>query len=202
MISTASSNELTYVPSFVPNDAIDTSLLLLSKEVSWLNEDTPRDECFMSKHCIEYTYGRGQGVRTYKSVPFHPIVYAAMLKLNKHFDTQYNVCFLNKYQDQKNHLGWHSDDSPEIDSQHPIAVVSLGAEREIWWREIGAKGEVPSENKQLLQSGSLFVMPAGFQQQYQHRIPKHDSECDVRISLTYRKYKLNVQKTLDEQKQS
>ena len=36
----------------------------------------------------------------------------------------YNVCFLNRYDDQRNHLGWHADDSPEMDHDHPIAVVS------------------------------------------------------------------------------
>ena len=53
-----------------------------------------------------------------------------------------------------------------------MVVLSLGEEREIWWRKIGEKGETPPERRQLLESGSLFIMPPGFQQIYEHRIPK------------------------------
>jgi alkylated DNA repair dioxygenase AlkB len=75
-----------------------------------------------------------------------------------------------------------------MDSAHPIAVVSFGCEREIWWRKIGEKGVVPPENRQLLRHGSLFVMPAGFQDLYEHRIPKSPGTTHTRISLTFRRY--------------
>ncbi len=48
---------------------------------------------------------------------------------------------------------------------------------------------MPPENKQRLKSGSLFVMPAGFQDLYHHRIPRSDRECGTRISLTFRRHK-------------
>ena len=71
---------------------------------------------------------------------------------------------------------------------HDIAVISLGAEREIWWKQKDFKGPIPKENKQLLQNGSLFIMPAGFQKDYLHKIPKCDHACNIRISLTFRNY--------------
>lgn len=36
---------------------------------------------------------------------------------------------------------------------------------------------------------SCFIMPAGFQDNHVHRIPKHNRPCGARISLTFRKYK-------------
>lgn len=44
----------------------------------------------------------------------------------------FNGCFLNKYDNQHQHLGWHADDFVGMDADAPIAVMSFGAEREIW----------------------------------------------------------------------
>ena len=128
---------------------------------------------------------------------------------------QANGCFLNKYDDQFQHLGWHADDFEGMDPAAPIAVMSFGAEREIWikpkqedcptcnWsgRGVGncgehgcvngkrpVKGAVPTEDRFLLQRGSLFIMPPGFQEVMLHRIPKHPKPCGWRISLTFRKF--------------
>ncbi len=160
----------------------------------------------------EYTYGAGRGIRTYTSTEYHAVVLNIQEALNKHImscastypwtpikgaDTcgnkctnnyQYNVCFLNRYDNKEQHLGWHADDSPGMDHKHPIAVVSFGQPREIWWRENGHKGEIPLSQRQLLDHGSLFVMPEGFQLTHQHKIPKGDRTMAPRVSLTYRHY--------------
>ncbi len=51
------------------------------------------------------------------------------------------------------------------------------------------KGDIPKEQRILLQDGSLFLMPAGYQDTHLHKIPKHDRECKWRISLTFRSFK-------------
>ena len=158
-------------------------------QLDWGNFGAPRDEYFMSYIDRSYTYGQGRGVRTYESRPFDPRVAHLMETINKAMGAEFNVCFLNRYLDQKKWLGWHADDSPEMDQSHPIAVVSFGVERDIWWKPQDFKGEIPDEWKQTLGNGSLFVMPVGMQQTHYHKIPKHHSECGVRISLTFRKYK-------------
>jgi alkylated DNA repair dioxygenase AlkB len=111
-----------------------------------------------------------------------------MEKLNNDFNTGYDICFLNRYDNEKMWLGWHADDSSEIDSNHPIAVISFGAEREIWVKKMDYKGEIPVENKFMLNNGSLFVMPAGYQKENLHKIPKWNIPCSTRISLTFRKF--------------
>jgi hypothetical protein len=75
-----------------------------------------------------------------------------------------------------------------MDHNHPIAVVSLGAERELWWKPKSFAGEVPFEWRQMMGNGSLFVMPAGFQLSHVHRIPKCNKPCGMRISLTFRRF--------------
>jgi alkylated DNA repair dioxygenase AlkB len=177
---------LIYVPQlFRDHGAILTVLMRLE----WLQVTEARKEYFMSEVPREYTYGTGPHARTYASNPYSPTVQVIQDQLNTRYATAYNVCFLNRYDSQKQQLGWHADDSPEMDREHPIAVVSFGAEREIWWKHKDQKGIVPHSQRQLLQSGSLFVMPAFFQDEHLHRIPRADREVGVRISLTFRRYK-------------
>lgn len=167
---------------FAPVDALAQLLAL-----PWLAVTPARKEYFMSDVPRKYTYGRDEFARTYESNPFSDLVHRYRLVLNVP-GVHYNVCFLNRYDEQRNQLGWHADDSPEMDHDHPIAVVSFGAEREIWWRKKDEGGVVPAAQRQVLHHGSLFVMPAGFQQTHQHRIPKADRAVGVRVSLTFRRY--------------
>ena len=167
--------------------------------VPWGTFTEARQECFMALTPTSYTYGSGRGVRTYESIPFLPWVEA----IRQHLNTsplihdglgfavkarQYNVCFLNRYEDAGQHLGWHADDSPGMNHEHPIAVVSFGQAREIWWKPQSATGPIPGEQKQLLEHGSIFVMPVGFQRAYFHKIPKGDRKMEPRVSLTFRHY--------------
>jgi alkylated DNA repair dioxygenase AlkB len=156
-------------------------------KLEWLEATETRKEYFMSDIPRKYSYGKGRGVREYTSNPYSPEVSRIQTFLNGIYHSEYNVCFLNRYDTQKNHLGWHADDFVGMDQSHPIAVVSFGAEREIWWKKKDYKGIIPQENRQLLEDGSLFIMPGGFQDDYYHKIPKCDKDCGIRISLTFRK---------------
>ena len=154
----------------------------------WLAVTPVRREYFMSDTPRTYAYKTYDGPRQYQSAAYTRPVDAIRQALNLKLGAAFNVCFLSRYDTMKNHLGWHADDSPETDRGHPIAVVSFGAVREIWWKPKLHKGPVPAEWRQELGHGSLFVMPAGFQDEYLHRIPKGDRERGVRISLTFRRY--------------
>lgn len=169
----------------------DATLKHLLEDLTWLEVTPARKEYFMSDKPRSYAYSvrddTGSHMRDYHSSPYTERIERYRLLLNTP-GLGYNVCFLNRYDDQRNHLGWHADDSPEMDHDHPIAVVSFGAEREIWWKPKDYKGVVPVACRQLLEHGSIFTMPAGFQREYLHRIPKCDHACGVRVSLTFRRY--------------
>jgi len=167
--------------------------------VPWGTFTEARQECFMALTPLTYTYGSGRGVRTYASTPFLPWVEVIRQHLNTAplihdglglavKERQYNVCFLNRYADAGQHLGWHADDSPGMNHEHPIAVVSFGQAREIWWKPQSATGEIPADQRQLLGHGALFVMPTLFQRGYFHKIPKGDRKMAPRVSLTFRHY--------------
>lgn len=175
-----------YIKDYIKNKELVFNHLL--EDITWLQVTEARKEYFMSDDQISYTYGSGKSARTYDSSLFSTPVKTMLLALNKEYNTDYNVCFLNRYDTQKNWLGWHADDSPEMNTEHAISVISFGAEREIWWKDKLYKGDIPKDNKQLLENGSLFIMPPGFQENHLHKIPKCDRSCGIRISLTFRNY--------------
>ena len=105
-------------------------------------------------------------------------------KIQARYGGDYNSVLLNRYANAQDSVSWHSDDEAEMDSSHPIASLSLGAAREFLVRAISDKKNARSY---VLTPGSLLVMPAGFQQRFQHCVPKSQTPCGVRVNLTFRR---------------
>lgn len=154
----------------------------------WEQRTSARHEAFWSTLSEPYTYGQGYGRRTYQPSPFPEWMDPMRCVIEAIAGCRLQLCFLNRYDDQFQHLGWHADDSPEQAMDKPIIVVSYGAERELWFRENGKSGADCIE-KQLLEHASVLVMAPGMQQTHQHRIPKHPAPCGPRVSLTWRALK-------------
>ena len=150
----------------------------------WEDRGAPRRECFFSAVGKPYTYGSGDGMRTYYPKEAHGMMDGLTKAAEAALGCAFELCFANGYAGAREKLGWHADDSDEIDDNRPIAVMSLGAEREIWVKPKG--GDATTVEKILLPNGSLFVMGAGMQDSHLHRIPCHDRECGFRVSLTWR----------------
>jgi alkylated DNA repair dioxygenase AlkB len=173
--------------------ALHQHLLL---DLKWETKRSAREEYFMSEVPRTYSYGnKSLGDMNYESKPFTGPVALLQESLNMYLSevlespVDFNVCFLNKYNDQHNALGWHADDFPGMRADQPIAVLSFGAEREIWVKPKDQKGITPPDQRFSLADGSLFVMPAGYQETHLHKIPKCDHACGWRISLTFRSFK-------------
>ena len=194
---------VTYHARFV--DEPDDCLKALQNDLEWeRRDDAPRCEYYSNDFDKPYVYGRGNGRRLYEPRPYHPVVLVIRARLETLLSARFEVCFLNRYLNQSDHLGWHADDSPEMDDARPIVTVSLGVEREIWFRPkpparapnalTGSLPKVMSAveeslvDKLLLGHGSAAVMAPGMQDAWEHRIPKASFQCGERISLTFRGY--------------
>jgi alkylated DNA repair dioxygenase AlkB len=171
----------------------------LATDLAWTRVDkTPRDEYFASDIGLPYTYGKNEGERTYEPSPWN----AGLRWLQKQAEfwtraagqpKKLEVVFLNKYNDGKDQLGWHADNSPEMDDARPIVIISFGAERDIWFRQNPSDDplntDTPEIAKVSLPNGSICIMPPGMQNTHQHRIPRSSlNVCGPRISLTFRGY--------------
>lgn len=181
-----------YIPDFVPKPY--EALARLHDELEWERRpDVPRSEYYCNDSPHPYVYGRDRGRRLYEPRPYHPVILSIREKLETVTKGPLDVCFLNMYLDQSDQLGWHADDSPEMDDARAVVSVSLGVEREIWFRpknspkpESGKND--PNVEKLLLQNGSAAIMQPGMQDTHQHRIPRAGFQCGIRISLTFRGY--------------
>jgi alkylated DNA repair dioxygenase AlkB len=204
---------ITYVPNFVANP--DEVYGLVQAALDMQNYGAPRTEFYTQRNGLPYTYGRGEGRRTYESKPEPEVIRVLRERLEEHCGVPFDAMFANGYADGKDHLGWHSDDSPEMDDNRPIGIISFGVEREIWFRQKPAnngkcvacngsgrydshgspacsscggtgKENAPAVTTLKLGHGSLCLMAPGMQDAYQHRIPKAGFVCGPRISLTFR----------------
>jgi len=175
---------ITYTPGFIsdPMSVFKT----LWEELAWERRGlTPRREYYCNEVAAPYKYGNPEFAREYLPSPWHPAISDIKAMVEERTAAKMEVCFLNGYENSRDHLGPHSDDSPEMDDARPISIVTLGAEREIWFMPIEDKTDV---TKVLLGNGSLCVMAPGMQDTWRHRIPKAGFECGPRISLTFRGY--------------
>ncbi len=148
---------------------------------------------------VPYAYGKAEYARTYEPQPMHPVIETTWRRAEELADCRFDVCFLNGYENEKDQLGWHADNSPEMDDLRPIAIVTFMEDstqaREIWFKQQNleppgkglAPADYPTENLKLA-SGSLALMAAGMQDTHMHRIPNASFKCAGRISLTFRGY--------------
>lgn len=175
-----------YIPKFIPDSS--GLFIKLRNELAWDRLTfVPRSEYYINKAGdFPYTYGKGIGQRSYMPKPSHTEIDALFERLRNEAWASFDICFLNLYLNQKDQLGWHSDDSPEIDDNKPIAVISLGVTRDIWFCP---NMDTTKVTKLKLEPGSLCIMEPHMQETHLHRIPKADrQDCGERISLTFRGY--------------
>jgi alkylated DNA repair dioxygenase AlkB len=93
-----------------------------------------------------------------------------------------NYILVNNYLDQTNSIGYHSDDEKELGQYPVIAGISLGQEREIYF-----KSNVTNEVIKIsLPHNSLYVMYYPTNKYWKHSIPKSEKILGQRISLTFR----------------
>lgn len=178
-----------YIPNLLNKKQAYIILEELKSNLDWeRREGVPRYEYYCNDYDFPYSYGMGRGVREYKVRPYHPHIYEIRKLLEEKYACVFDVCFLNLYEHSRDYLGWHADDSLEMDNDRPIATVSIGGERPIQFKRQKVNGEdSPFKPEELLlEHGSAAVMLPGMQLEWYHRIPKVGYVVEPRISLTFR----------------
>jgi alkylated DNA repair dioxygenase AlkB len=109
-------------------------------------------------------------------------------KLENETGHTFNSCLLNLYHDGNEGMAWHSDDQNHLETDSPVAIISLGAERYFKLRETKIRD---NQRKIVLEQGSLLIMAGQTQTYWQHEIPKMSGIKSPRISLTWRSMNAN-----------
>lgn len=97
----------------------------------------------------------------------------------------FNSVLLNYYRTNRDSVGLHADDEPELGRNPFIASLSLGAARTflLKWRSKSHGADV----RIVLEPGSLLVMWGDCQHVLRHALPKSEREMGPRINLTFRR---------------
>ena len=99
-------------------------------------------------------------------------------------DFEYNSLLITKYINGSDHLGFHSDDEPQIVENSDIVTISLGETRTIRFKSKSLSDNYPEQTLEV-KHGALFIMSRDSQNFFSHSVVS-DSSQSPRISLTLR----------------
>ncbi len=134
-------------------------------------------------------YGEDDAIYQYSGLRLEPLPWTSTIQSLKERVSQacavnFNSVLLNLYRNERDSMGMHADDEPELGKQPVIASLSLGAPRILQWKHRQRKGL--GSQRLLLEDGSLLVMRGNTQRCWKHGINKQRTPCGPRINLTFR----------------
>lgn len=177
--------ELAFLPQLpltLPNDAVLRRLL---DEIAWREETIylfgkaqkqPRLSAWYGE--ASYTYSG----RTFHPLPFTPLLQDIRRAVEEATGKSFNSVLLNCYRNERDSMGFHSDDEPELGPEPAIASVTFGATRTF----ILKHRKRPATLKLDLTDGSLLLMAGTLQRHWRHGINKESKPCGLRVNLTFR----------------
>ncbi len=165
---------ITYIENFIEDPR--TLYELLINTTAWDERMTARKTASFGK---AYNYSQ----IAYHYQPFPAEIELINKKLVPVIGFEPNNCLVNYYMDGKSKMGYHSDQTDILEAGTGIAIASLGETRVLKFRNIADPETFLSYT---LTSGSLVYMTQEIQAEWQHAIPKSDTD-NGRLSLTFRR---------------
>lgn len=168
----------------------DVLLARLRDEVPWRSEQVVLWGKRVAQPRLTAWYGDPQRDYSYSGLHLTPLPWTRLLLEIKHAVelcscAGFNSVLLNLYRDERDSMGLHSDDEPELGEQPVIASVSLGETRTMVLKHKLDKSLKPV--RLPLESGSLLLMRGDTQHCWKHGIDKQTRPCGPRINLTFRR---------------
>lgn len=140
----------------------------------------PRLSAWYGDPGTHYTYS---GI-TLAPLPWTPTLLMLKADVEAACAYRFNSVLLNLYRNERDSMGWHSDDEPELGDTPLIASISLGASRIFRFKHKRRRDLRPVSVE--LTDGSLLVMAGSTQRFWRHAIDKERTRKDARINLTFR----------------
>ena len=122
------------------------------------------------------------------SLDLYPGIRDTMNKINSEFGCRLNCSLVTFYKDGEVSARLHRDDEAELDQNQPIIVVSLGASRSVEFVDNRQESFRRNALAESPKEGSVYVMRAGCQQRFRHRVRMCKKIKDFRISLSFRAF--------------
>jgi alkylated DNA repair dioxygenase AlkB len=118
-------------------------------------------------------------------LPWTPRLLSIKASLEQAAGSRFNSVLLNHYRNERDSMGMHSDDEPELGAEPVIASLSLGETRTLVFRHRSDRNRRPVRIE--LTDGSLLLMRGPTQQNWKHGIAKERHPCGPRVNLTFRR---------------
>ena len=147
-----------------------------------LKDNVEWDERMRARKTASFGVSYDYSGITYTQTEMLPDLVPICEKINEEFGFYPNNCLMNFYVDGNSSLGFHSDSSEELKDGTGVSIISLGAERDIHYKNKADKSLIVPYK---LKSGALLYMGKDVQEEWLHAIPK-DESAGARISLTFR----------------
>ncbi|MDC8757738.1 alpha-ketoglutarate-dependent dioxygenase AlkB family protein [Janthinobacterium fluminis] len=119
---------------------------------------------------------------TLEPQPFTPLQLLLKAAVERATGRRFNSVLLNYYRDERDSMGFHSDDESELGPQPAIASLSFGAPRTF----ILKHKRLPTTLRLSLRDSSLLLMAGMTQSNWRHGINKESRPCGPRVNLTFR----------------
>jgi alkylated DNA repair dioxygenase AlkB len=180
--------EALYFPDFFAKVEADALFGALLEGIAWRHEAIVMFGRQVMQPRLTAWYGDPGAHYTYSGITLTPLPWTAELetiraRLEPAAETTFNSVLLNRYRDQSDGMGWHSDDEPELGRDPVIASLSFGAPRDFQLRHRKDKSLKVSLK---LAHGSLLLMRGETQHHWAHALPKRTAPLGPRINLTFR----------------
>ncbi|MFC5460122.1 alpha-ketoglutarate-dependent dioxygenase AlkB family protein [Massilia niabensis] len=173
---------LAQLPLAYPNDAVFARLLA---ETPWRAETVvvfgkrhPQPRLTAWYGDASYTYS---GLRL-EPLPWTPLLLELRTAVEAASKGRFNSVLLNLYRNERDSMGMHSDDEPELGPGPVIASLSFGATRTLMLRHKRNKDTL----RVPLTDGGLLLMAGATQENWLHGINKSTRPLGTRINLTFR----------------
>ena len=161
----------------------------LESGISWKQEGMKMYGKHINFPRLTAWYGEEGTVYKYSGLVNIPLQFTNLLMeikaaVESRIGERFNSALLNLYRNEKDSMGWHSDDELELGTNPTIASVSFGETRLFQLRHKRLKN---TTHNFLLPNNSLLLMKGVTQHNWLHQIPKSTKPCKPRINITFRK---------------
>ncbi|MEM6726559.1 MAG: alpha-ketoglutarate-dependent dioxygenase AlkB [Bacteroidota bacterium] len=170
-------NGITYIDDFLDHPA--RLFDLLKRTIHW-------DERMASRKTASFGQAYNYSQIRYPFQAFLPELRAIVEQIDQALHFEPNNCLINYYLDGRSKMGFHSDQTDILHEGTGVAIVSIGATRTLRFRNIEDQSII---RDYALPSGSLIYMSNAVQEEWQHAIPRSETQ-EGRMSLTFRKMKI------------
>jgi len=182
--------EVYYLSELALGCAPDTILHRIIADTPWRQESIVVWNKMYAQPRLTAWYGDSDSYYTYSGIRLTPIPWTdLLLDIKKRIETvaadSFNSVLLNYYRDNRDSMGLHSDDEPELGAKPAIASLSLGEKRTFILKHRFDKFAKPVRLR--LASGSLLLMKGETQRYWKHGIAKETRPCGARVNLTFRR---------------